>query len=134
MAFREGDYSATTGPITYHGTIRSTKCLLLTDILKCKDCAVYRRTLKKTLERETKKHPVSQVNWLKSKKGEVRMTEVEKLQKLKQYKQYTHELETKCRKLERQISHLIQKKGVRLSQSENNDLRFVMESCGDMVR
>ncbi|XP_052065372.1 uncharacterized protein LOC127705160 [Mytilus californianus] len=96
VAFREDDYSATTGHITYHGTIRSTKCLLLTDILRCKDCAVYRRTLKKTLERETHKPPVSQVNWLRSKKGEVRMTEVEKLQKLKQYKQYTHELETKC--------------------------------------
>ncbi|CAC5418291.1 unnamed protein product [Mytilus coruscus] len=62
VAFREGDYSATTGHITYHGTIRSTKCLLLTDILSFKECAMYRHTLKKTLERETHKPPVSQVN------------------------------------------------------------------------
>lgn len=114
-SFREGDYSAYHGTIRYHSTIRSTKCRLLVDGLRCRDCSVYRRSLKTALERERSKPPTSSVNWLKSKKGESRMSETEKLQKLNQYKKYTHELEIKCRKLERKISQLIKTEGVKLS-------------------
>ncbi|XP_063407261.1 uncharacterized protein LOC134691009 [Mytilus trossulus] len=121
------------GDCIYQSTIRTISCMLLTDRWKprCKNCIIYRKTIKKQESREKQKSPASSKNWLTSRKGNSRLTDCEKFEKIKQLKNYSSHLESQVAALKKKV-----KKSDGILISENNstkDMVNLMTSCENIV-
>lgn len=136
MAYVETGYGAYRGDCAYQSTIRTISCMLLTDRWKprCKNCITYRKTLKKQEARSKLKTPTSSKNWLTSKKGNSRLTNLEKVEKIKQLKNYNSNLESQVAALTKKVKKSIRTDGVLISANNSTkDMVNLMTSCENIV-
>ncbi|XP_071142853.1 uncharacterized protein [Mytilus edulis] len=136
MGYVETGYGAYRGDCVYQSTIRTISCMLLTDRWKprCKNCIIYRKTIKKQESREKHKSPASSKNWLTSRKGNSRLTDCEKFEKIKQLKNYSSDLESQVAALKKKVKKSIRTDGILISENNSTkDMVNLMTSCENIV-
>lgn len=108
-------------------TIRSTKCSLLIKNSRCNCCLTYRRTLSKALWRQKDRVATPQKNWVKSRKGNERLSSTQKTEKLKQLRKYATSRESEIDQLQRTLKKSIKDHGIQLSETDSMEMRTLME-------
>ncbi|XP_060555293.1 uncharacterized protein LOC132716130 isoform X2 [Ruditapes philippinarum] len=114
---------------TGKSSIYSTSCHLLTKGTRCKNCNVYRGTLRSLLGRKQKNDGVktTEIDWLHCRTANSKLTENQKILKLQQLKEYSLSLEKELNVLRKKVSSEIDNKGVVPPENENRDFFHVVK-------
>ncbi|XP_033739584.1 uncharacterized protein LOC117326894 [Pecten maximus] len=130
LAYREGDFCASQGNITYHSTIRSSQCsMLIYQRSRCANCSSFRRNLRRRKQNlQGKENKLLSANYRHS-----NMTTEMLKAKLHEQKKKIRSLQNELDTLKRRFDREILKKGVSFNDAQNIEMSDLVSSCsGDM--
>lgn len=133
VAFREGDFSAPKGNVSYHSCIRAKDSAMLVLGSRCKPCQDVRRTLQKRRLRENERKDRPSKNFVHARTAQRRMTQENLLTKLDQQRVEMKSLNSELSKLRRKCEKEIDTKGVQLQDSESSEMKDFMAVCREDV-
>lgn len=125
VAFREGDFCASKGNVSYHSCIRAKDCTMLVIGSRCKPCQDVRRTLQKRRLRDDKRKDRPSKNFVHTRTPHNVMTRENLLTKLDQQRVEMKSLNSELSKLRRKCEQEIDTKGVQLQDSESSETSWL---------
>ena len=108
-------------------TIRASNCALLIKNPRCNNCCFHRKTLNKSLSRNKSKVDTPRKNWIKSTKGNTRMSNSQKTEKLRQLRNYASSLESEVKRLKRKVKQSFENDSITLTAADSLDLKNMMD-------
>lgn len=133
VAFREGDFCASKGNVSYHPCIRAKDCAMLVIGSRCKPCQDVRRTLQKRRLRDNKRKDRPSKNFVHTGTLHNMMTWENLLTKLDQQRVEMKSLNRELSKLRQKCEQEIDTKGVQLQDSESSEMKDFMAVCREDV-
>ncbi|XP_061171261.1 uncharacterized protein LOC133180817 [Saccostrea echinata] len=102
VAFREGDFCATVGDVSYSSCIRSVNCSLIVESSRCKPCQGVRRMLKSRKSREIERSiKTKDMNFVHSKTSHKIMSRTNLITKIEQQKEEIKLLSSEVERLKK---------------------------------
>ncbi|KAJ8311135.1 hypothetical protein KUTeg_011313 [Tegillarca granosa] len=132
IAYREGDFAAQKGTLSYSSTIRSTCCSFLVAGSRCSPCSRYRDNLRKRKQR-IEKRKSTPINYVRNTYKHTDMDRDTLILKLKQQKNEIKTLEQENMKIKRNFQQVINSTGVLLNETESRDMGDLMKLCSEDV-
>lgn len=126
-AYREGDFCASKGNLSYDSTVRSVKCKLLVEGNRCPECLDIRRILRKRKQRLEDRKSKDQPNYLHSQYQHKYMVRNILVTKIEQQKHEIKTLMAENDKLKRQCNTEILRNGVTVNDIQNQELKDLMK-------
>lgn len=133
VAFREGDFCASKGNVSYQSCIRAKDCAMLVIGSRCKPCHDVRRTLQKRRLRDNKRKDRPSKNFVHTGTPHNMMTWENLLTKLDQQRVEMKSLNRELSKLRQKCEQEIDTKGVQLQDSESSEMKDFMAVCREDV-
>ncbi|XP_069106990.1 uncharacterized protein [Argopecten irradians] len=137
-AYREGDFKAVKGNVSYSSTIRNTLCKFLVQGARCQPCSKVRHMLwgRKTRQEEKSRQlensPVT--NYIEKKSRHVDMDRKALIDKIKQQKGKIKGLQDELNRQRRYFKQELRSKGVELDVGQNIEMCDLMASCQDDIQ
>ena len=131
QAFRECDFGAVRGTISYSSTVRNINCQLLVQGQRCSPCSQLRRVLvaRKYRQEEKSSKQLSTPDYTRYKKQHTNMSRQELITKIKQQKDIISSLETEISRTRLQFQREMSSKGVTLDLCQSLELKDTMSTC-----
>ena len=131
QGFRECDFGAVRGTISYSSTVRNINCQLLVQGQRCSPCSQLRRVLvaRKYRQEEKSSKQLSTPDYTRYKKQHTNMSRQELITKIKQQKDIISSLETEISRTRLQFQREMSSKGVTLDLCQSLELKDTMSTC-----
>ncbi|CAC5389786.1 THAP9 [Mytilus coruscus] len=136
QGFREGDFEAVKGTISYSSTVRSMNCSLLVQGNRCSPCSQLRRVLisrKHRREEKERKSKENIPNYLHSTIGHTKMSRHELITKIHQQKDKITTLQSEIDKTQRKFQREVSSRGVTLDFCQSLEMQDTMAACSTEI-
>ncbi|CAC5403380.1 THAP9 [Mytilus coruscus] len=130
-SYREGNFSATSGTLSYGSTIRSVHCSLLVKGKRCSQCLADRRMLRKRHQRAVERHNSPPTNFVHKTVKHENMSRSNLIEKINQQRDEIKSMSSEIEKLKRKCKQEILQDGVTLDLVQNIELKDLMSTCND---
>jgi len=133
--YREGDFGAVKGLLSYSSTVRNVKCALLVQGNRCSPCSHLRRILicrKNRLEEKRRKSDGdSTPSYLSKNFRHCNMSREELIGKIFQQKEKINNLQNEIARVQRQFQKDVANSGVTLNTCQSMEMKDAMAVCTD---
>ncbi|XP_060077288.1 uncharacterized protein LOC132556865 [Ylistrum balloti] len=130
LAYREGDFCASKGDLSYSSTIRTVQCCMLVEGARCPSCSAYRRSLRKRKYRQEQRLSKSaNFDFIHSRIPHATMSYGMLQTKLKQQRNKIRSLESELDALKRTCQREIQTNGLNLGPVQSAEMSDLMATC-----
>ncbi|CAC5359915.1 unnamed protein product [Mytilus coruscus] len=132
--YREGDFGAVKGTISYSSTVRNVQCALLVQGHRCFQCSQLRRILVGRKYRQEEKQRKTQetsgpTDYLHSKMQHSNMSKLQLIEKIHQQKDKITNLQNEILRTRNQFQREMASKGVTLDFSQSLEIKDTMATC-----
>ncbi|XP_076091095.1 uncharacterized protein LOC143063058 [Mytilus galloprovincialis] len=132
--YREGDFGAVKGTISYSSTVRNVQCALLVQGHRCYQCSQLRRILVGRKYRQEEKQRKTQetsgpTDYLHSKMQHSNMSKLQLIEKIHQQKDKITDLQNEILRTKNQFQREMASKGVTLDFSQSLEIKDTMATC-----
>ncbi|XP_033730198.1 LOW QUALITY PROTEIN: uncharacterized protein LOC117319517 [Pecten maximus] len=128
-AYREGDFGAELGKVTYSSTIRAMNCPMLVEGPRCCSCASYRRCLRTRKQRLAEKDNLLDIDLIHSRYKHKDMSRQMLISKINQQKSCIKSMQHQIDKQRRDIDREILRSGISIPDHQNQEMSDLFSVC-----